>query len=117
MVRKITQKLPPQLEKYGVFVDAGFDEIVSTVAESGLTGVQIHRSSEEFCSPACADILPIFPGGSESCVFCPYKEPANTNGREGADSVVCGFGEPLYSLLCSRLESDVDFTAWYTLCL
>jgi phosphoribosylanthranilate isomerase len=45
-VRGITERLPPQLEKYGVFVDAGFDEIVSTVAACGLTGVQIHRSSD-----------------------------------------------------------------------
>ena len=47
LVSKITQQLPAQLEKYGVFVDAGFDEIVSTVAECGLTGLQIHRSSDE----------------------------------------------------------------------
>jgi phosphoribosylanthranilate isomerase len=47
LVSKITQQLPPQLEKYGVFVDAAFDEIVSTVAECNLTGVQIHRSSDE----------------------------------------------------------------------
>jgi phosphoribosylanthranilate isomerase len=46
LVSKITQQLPAQLEKYGVFVDAGFDEIVSTVAECSLTGVQIHRSSD-----------------------------------------------------------------------
>jgi phosphoribosylanthranilate isomerase len=45
-VREIIQGLPPQLEKYGVFVDAGFDEIVSTVEECGLTGVQLHRSPE-----------------------------------------------------------------------
>jgi phosphoribosylanthranilate isomerase len=47
LVRRITHQLPPQLEKYGVFVDAGFDEIVSTVAACGLTGVQIHRSVDE----------------------------------------------------------------------
>jgi phosphoribosylanthranilate isomerase len=47
LVSKITQQLPAQLEKYGVFVDAQFDQIVSTVAECGLTGVQIHRSSDE----------------------------------------------------------------------
>ena len=33
---------------------------------------------------------------------------ANANGREGANSVVCRFGESLCSLLCSRLKSDVD---------
>jgi|SRR5579859_5938007 len=46
-VRSITSQLPPQLEKYGVFVDAGFDEIVSIVDMCGLTGVQIHRSADE----------------------------------------------------------------------
>ena len=45
-VRKITEQLPAQLEKYGVFVDAGFDEITSTVTACGLTGVQLHRSSD-----------------------------------------------------------------------
>jgi phosphoribosylanthranilate isomerase len=46
-VRQITQELPIELEKYGVFVDAGFDEIVSTVEACGLTGVQLHRSADE----------------------------------------------------------------------
>jgi phosphoribosylanthranilate isomerase len=46
LVRQITERLPRQLEKYGVFVDAGFDEIVSTVAAAGLTGVQLHRSTD-----------------------------------------------------------------------
>src|SRR6202451_3657303 len=46
LVRGIIEQLPPQLEKYGVFVDAGFDEIVSTVNASGLTGVQLHRTSD-----------------------------------------------------------------------
>ncbi len=60
LVSKITQQLPAQLEKYGVFVDAGFDEIVSTVAECGLTGVQIHRSSDE------SSAVPPAPA------FCPF---------------------------------------------
>jgi len=46
LVRQITGNLPRQVEKYGVFVDAGFDEIVSTVTACGLTGVQLHRSSD-----------------------------------------------------------------------
>jgi phosphoribosylanthranilate isomerase len=46
-VRQITQALPTELEKYGVFVDAGFDEIVSAVETCGLTGVQLHRSADE----------------------------------------------------------------------
>jgi len=46
LVRRIIEKLPRQVEKYGVFVDAGFDEIVSTVTTCGLTGVQLHRSPD-----------------------------------------------------------------------
>jgi phosphoribosylanthranilate isomerase len=46
-VRQIIQGLPTELEKYGVFVDAGFDEIVSTVETCDLTGVQLHRSADE----------------------------------------------------------------------
>jgi phosphoribosylanthranilate isomerase len=45
-VRRITEKLPQHVAKFGVFVDAGFDEIVSTVTQCGLTGVQLHRSSD-----------------------------------------------------------------------
>lgn len=46
-VRQITQELPSQVEKYGVFADAPFDEIVSTVEACHLTGIQLHRSSDE----------------------------------------------------------------------
>jgi phosphoribosylanthranilate isomerase len=46
-VRQITKGLPTELETYGVFVNAGFDEIVSTVEKSGLSGVQLHRSQDE----------------------------------------------------------------------
>ena len=41
-VAAITPHLPPKLEKIGVFVDAGLDEIASTVEAAGLTGVQLH---------------------------------------------------------------------------
>lgn len=38
----ITVRLPQGVERYGVFVDAAFDEITATVQEAGLTGVQLH---------------------------------------------------------------------------
>jgi phosphoribosylanthranilate isomerase len=38
----IISQLPAAIEKIGVFVDAGLDEIDSTVRASGLTGVQLH---------------------------------------------------------------------------
>jgi phosphoribosylanthranilate isomerase len=45
-VNAITPHLPNATEKYGVFVDASFEEIVRTVQESGLTGVQLHVSRD-----------------------------------------------------------------------
>jgi phosphoribosylanthranilate isomerase len=44
-VGAITPLLPPALEKIGVFVDAGFDEISSAVGACGLTGVQLHSDT------------------------------------------------------------------------
>ena len=42
LVASIAPALPDTVEKIGVFVDASFDEIESTVCASGLTGVQLH---------------------------------------------------------------------------
>lgn len=41
-VAAITPHLPADLEKVGVFVDAGLNEICATVRDCGLTGVQLH---------------------------------------------------------------------------
>ena len=41
-VAVIVPRLPAELEKIGVFVDATIDEIVATVEAAGLTGVQLH---------------------------------------------------------------------------
>jgi phosphoribosylanthranilate isomerase len=41
-VSRITPYLPDNVDKFGVFVDASFEEIVSKVEECGLTGVQLH---------------------------------------------------------------------------
>jgi phosphoribosylanthranilate isomerase len=46
-VAAITPFLPTELEKIGVFVDAGLDEICATVRECGLTGVQLHSQAGE----------------------------------------------------------------------
>jgi phosphoribosylanthranilate isomerase len=45
-VKQITPMLPQTIEKYGVFVDPIFDEVVATVIECGLTGVQLHTTSD-----------------------------------------------------------------------
>jgi len=45
-VSAITLHLSDATEKCGVFVDSSFEEIVRTVQESGLTGVQLHVSRD-----------------------------------------------------------------------
>ncbi|MBV8629570.1 MAG: phosphoribosylanthranilate isomerase [Silvibacterium sp.] len=45
-VRAIAPQLPAEVEKYGVFVDASFEETVAIVGECGLTGVQIHATND-----------------------------------------------------------------------
>lgn len=45
-VSAITPHLPKGIEKIGVFVDASFEEIVQSVSESRLTGVQLHVSTD-----------------------------------------------------------------------
>jgi phosphoribosylanthranilate isomerase len=74
LVSKITQQLPAHLEKYGVFVDAGFDEIASTVAECGLTGVQIHRSSDESLPARLRQRFAHFPRGISILRVMHYKD-------------------------------------------
>lgn len=44
-VAAITPHLPAAVEKIGVFVDAGLEEIEATVRASGLTGVQLHSEA------------------------------------------------------------------------
>jgi len=46
-VAAITPHLPKEIEKIGVFVDAGYDEIAETVERAGLTGVQLHDGSSD----------------------------------------------------------------------
>ena len=41
-VAAIAPHLPEELEKIGVFVDATYEEIATTVESAGLTGVQLH---------------------------------------------------------------------------
>ena len=48
-VAAIVPSLPANLEKFGVFVDASFEEIETAVRTAGLTGVQLHfNASPDF---------------------------------------------------------------------
>ncbi|HYK37188.1 phosphoribosylanthranilate isomerase [Alloacidobacterium sp.] len=50
-VRTITPHLPETLEKYGVFVNWDFEQIVRAVEKGGLTGVQLHASRDPLLAP------------------------------------------------------------------
>lgn len=45
-VAAIAPRLPADIEKIGVFVDASFEEIAAAVRQCGLTGVQLHAEIE-----------------------------------------------------------------------
>lgn len=49
-IKAVIQQLPQQTDKIGVFANSSKQEIVQTVAETGLTGVQLHGDeSLSFC--------------------------------------------------------------------
>lgn len=50
-VAAITPHLPAHVEKIGVFVDAGFDEIVRAVEAGGLTGIQLQFEAPPELTP------------------------------------------------------------------
>ncbi|MBW4609312.1 MAG: phosphoribosylanthranilate isomerase [Hassallia sp. WJT32-NPBG1] len=49
-IRAVVTQLPENIDNIGVFANSTVDEIAQTVADSGLTGVQLHGDeSTEFC--------------------------------------------------------------------
>lgn len=45
-VSAISPRMPRNVDRYGVFVHAGFEEIVATVRDADLTGVQLHANDD-----------------------------------------------------------------------
>ena len=45
-VRAIAPHLPRNVERYGVFVNASFEEIVAAVCEADLNGIQLHANDD-----------------------------------------------------------------------
>ena len=57
-IKAVIDELPEEIDKIGVFANSSKEEIAQTVAESGLTGVQLHGDeSIEFCQQL-REILP-----------------------------------------------------------
>lgn len=63
-VRAITPHLPEAVEKYGIFVDAGIEEIAATIEECGLTGVQLHASQDATLARKLRERFPAAEGRS-----------------------------------------------------
>jgi phosphoribosylanthranilate isomerase len=61
-VRAITSHLPEAVAKYGVFVDAGVEEIAATIKECGLTGVQLHASQDAALARNLRELFPAVDG-------------------------------------------------------
>jgi len=69
--REITAKLPANVERVGVFVDADPEHIRAVVSEAGLTAVQLHRKSmlrvwedalQDMQSVGVSRFIPVVPG-------------------------------------------------------
>ena len=50
-VRAITPHLPDTIEKIGIFVDTSLNDLIATVQDCGLTGVQLHSGCESDAAP------------------------------------------------------------------
>ena len=55
-VQRITDKLPPEIETYGVFVDAPFAQIVAAVETCRLSGVQLHCAPDRMAADVAENV-------------------------------------------------------------
>ena len=130
-VSRITPYLPDNVDKFGVFVDPGFEEIASTVEECGLTGVQLHsdmdvafRLRERFdregrCAPEYSSRTALWRpiGGSarrhaagswNRCRTCRFKNgQGRWRNRSAVRLAACGI-----QLFHRRLASAPDCGGW-----
>jgi phosphoribosylanthranilate isomerase len=100
LVATIVPHLPRKLEKIGVFVDASFEEIASTVETAGLTGVQLHFDASPELSVQIRDrfgtklrILRVehfdtaSPAGVKGTGFSPYNPESNSKGALAPETI------------------------------
>jgi phosphoribosylanthranilate isomerase len=112
-VAKIVSQLPAEIEKIGVFVDAPFEEIETTVSVSGLTGVQLHfdaapdlpaRLHERF-GPELRILRVVhfseeYDGAAKSIIRDPHVHAVLVDSRTAA--AVGGTGKPFDWLAASK---------------
>lgn len=94
--REIVKNLPPGIERVGVFVDEPVENILETVAQAGLTAVQLHGAESR--KP---EYLPALKAGQDLKVFLvlPATEiggglESNVSGKAGVSAVFFDSGTP-----------------------
>ena len=93
--QSIVKKLPPRIQKVGVFVNHPIDQVRDTVKTAGLTAVQLHGSEDKQFSLSLFNSLSN--GASRPTIFrsCPahiFDKPAEE--PVGWDPVAVGLIEP-----------------------
>ncbi len=92
--REIVKKLPPKIEKVGVFVDEPVAKILNTVAQAGLTAAQLHGAESR--KPEFIQALKI---GRDLKLFLVLPAAgiggeSNINGESGISAVFFDSGTP-----------------------
>ena len=95
IAQSIAKKLPPHIQKVGVFVNQTVEEVRDTTKRAGLTAVQLHGAEDKQFSTALFDALAN--GASRPTIFrsCPahiFDKPAEE--PVGWDPVAVGLVEP-----------------------
>ena len=73
----ITAQLPSEIELYGVFVHPSFAEILETVEAAGLSGVQLHASSEPMLTQRLREHFDASRGQNRVSILRVLHYPAN----------------------------------------
>jgi phosphoribosylanthranilate isomerase len=93
--REIVKKLPPEIEKVGVFVEEPAEKILNTVAEAGLTAAQLHGAESR--KPEFIEALNIGRDNLKLFLVLPAAEigeESNVRGGSGISAVFFDSGTP-----------------------
>ncbi len=80
----ITAHLRPDVKSYGVFVHPSFAEVVATVQEAGLSGIQLHAFSDPTLTKQLRAYFDANPGGRRVSIFQVLHYPASGQGFASA---------------------------------
>jgi phosphoribosylanthranilate isomerase len=87
--REIVKKLPPEVEKVGVFVDETVEKILNTVAEASLTAAQLHGAESR--KPEFIEALNVGRDDLKLFVVLPPAEIGEESNIRGGSSISAVF--------------------------